>query len=115
MPMGFAEDVKAKISESLNERIRVAEEAVKNTDSAQTQYVADAAATKLDLMILRKRPTGPKNADRAAKEASMQARLRHWRDQYAKAEQDLCTYRKDLAMYHGIRIDVRKGALRLIA
>ena len=113
--MGFAEDVKAKINESLNERIKAAEEAVNKTVSAQSQYVTDAAATKLDLMILRKTPTGPNNADRAAKEASMQAKLRQWQDQHTKAEQDLGASRKDLTMYQGIRTDLQKGALQLIA
>ena len=113
--MGFAEDVKAKINESLNERIKVAEESVKKMESTQATCVSDAAATKLDLMILRKTPPGPNSADRAAKEASMQAKLRQWQDQHTKAEQDLGTSKKDLTMYQGIRTDLQRGALQLIA
>ena len=45
----------------------------------------------------------------------MQAKLRQWQDQYTKAEQDLGTSRKDLTMYQGIRTDLQKGALQLIA
>ena len=113
--MGFAEDVKAKINETLNGRIRAAEETVKKTEATQAQCVTDAAATKLDIMILKKTPAGPTTADRAAQEASMQAKLRQWQDQYTKAEQDLGTSRRDLTMYQGIRTDLQKGALQLIA
>lgn len=113
--MGFAEDVKAKINESLNARIKSAEETVKKTETTQAQCITDAASTKLDLMILKKTPAGPNVAERTAKEASMQAKLRQWQDQYNKAEQDLGTSRKDLTMYQGIRTDLQKGALQLIA
>lgn len=113
--MGFPEDVKAKINESLNGRIKSAEEAVSKMETTQTQCVTDAASTKLDLMILRKTPVGQSNAERSAKEASMQAKLRQWLDQYTKAEQDLGTSKKDLSMYQGIRTDLQKGTLQLIA
>jgi len=113
--MGFAEDVKAKINESLNGRIKSAEEAVRKMETTQGQCVTDAASTKLDLMILRKTPAEPNNGERTAKEASMQAKLRQWQDQYTKAEQDLGTSKKDLSMYQGIRTDLQKGALQLIA
>ena len=45
--MGFAEDVKAKINESLNGRIKAAEETVKKTELTQAQCITDAAGTKL--------------------------------------------------------------------
>jgi len=113
--MGFAEDVKARINESLSGRIKSAEETVKKMETTQAQCVSDAANTKLDLMILRKTPVGLNSADRTAKEASMEAKLRQWQDQYTKAEQDLGASRKDLAMYQGIRTDLQRGALQLIA
>jgi hypothetical protein len=113
--MGFAEDVKAKINKSLNGRIKSAEEAVSKMETTQTQCVTDAASTKLDLMILRKTPVAQNNAERAAKEALMQAKLRQWQDQHTKAEQDLGTLKKDLSIYQGIKTDLQKGALQLIA
>ena len=52
--MGFAEDVRAKINESLVQRMQVAEVAVKKAGETKTQFVSDAAGSKLDLLVLRR-------------------------------------------------------------
>jgi hypothetical protein len=74
-------------------------------ETTQAHCVIDAASTKLDLMIFRKTSSGKNNAERTAKEASMQGKLRQWQDQYTK------TSKKDLSIYQGIRTNLQKGAL----
>lgn len=113
--MVFAEDVRAKINESLVQRTQVAEAAVKKAGETKTQFVSDAAASKLDLLVLRRTPAGPNNPERLAKESSLQTKIRDSREKYIKAEQEMEVSQKDLTMYQGIKSDLLKGALQLIA
>ena len=113
--MGFEEDVRAKINESLSQRMQAAEAAMKKTGDTKTQCVDDAAASKLDLLVLRRTPAGPNNPERLAKESSLQTKIRESRERYIKVEQEMEASRKDLTMYQGIKADLQKGALQLIA
>ena len=113
--MGFAEDVRAKINDTLVERIGAAEESIKKMGETRTHCVDDAAASKLDLLVLRRTPAGPNNPERLAKESSLQTKIRESREKYVKMEQDMEAARKDLTMYQGIKADLQKGALQLIA
>ena len=88
---------------------------MKKSGETKTQCVGEAAGSKLDLLVLRRTPAGPNTPERLAKESSLQTKIRESREKYIKVEQEMETSRKDFAMYQGIKADLQKGALQLIA
>lgn len=113
--MGFVEDVRAKIEDDLAQKISSAEEALNDFKATKIESIEVAATNKLDLLVLRRTPVGPGNPERLAKESALQSKIRDAREKYTKAEQDTESTRKDLHMYQGIKGDLQKGALQLIA
>ena len=88
---------------------------MKKAGETKTQFVSDPAASKLDPMVLRRTPTGPYNPKRLAKKSALQTKIRETRKKYIKAGQEMEVSQKDLTMYQGIKADLLKGALQLIA
>ena len=113
--MGFVEDVRAKIDENLALKITTAEEDLKKFKSTKEESIDGAATNKLELLVLRRTPVGPGNPERLAKESALQTKIRDAREKYNKADQENDSVRKDLHMYQGIKGDLQKGALQLIA
>ena len=111
----MARGARPKINESLAQRMQAAEAGMKKAGETKTLCVSDAAASKLDLLVLRRTPAGPNNPERLAKESSLQTKIRESREKYIKVEQEMEASRKDVTMYQGIKADLQKGALQLIA
>ncbi len=113
--MGFIEDVRARLNETLTQRADKADQILKKAEGEKKQQVEEAADSKLDLFVLRRTPAGPGNPERLAKESSLQTKIREAREKYNKIEKEMETASADLKTYKGIQVDLQKGALQLIA
>ena len=113
--MGFIEDVRTRLNETLTQRADKADQILKKAEGEKKQYVEEAADSKLDLFVLRRTPAGPGNPERLAKESALQTKIREAREKYNKIEKEMETASADLKTYKGIQADLQKGALQLIA
>ena len=113
--MGFIEDVRARLNETLAQRADHADQTLKKAEGEKKQCVEGAADSKLELFVLRRTPVGPGNPERLAKESSLQTKIREAREKYDAIEKELETASADLKTYKGIQADLQKGALQLIA
>jgi hypothetical protein len=113
--MGFVEDIRARIHETLAQKIDAAERELEELKEAKVQCVERAAENKLELLVLRRTPLSPTNPERLAREGALQTAIRDARGRYLKIEQDIEDTDRELSAFRGIQTDLQKGELQLIA